>query len=126
MNKTENYGFLLPTDDDFYDITTQQNVNWELADKKMKEIETRNTNTYTGTGGALEIEIGDSSGVLITCSAKGYSAIVALGAIYWSMNGSNMGQLNWLDIYVSDGVLHIDTSNEIVNEKGTVYTYQAL
>lgn len=38
MTQTENYGFLLPTDDDFYDVEGQQNENWNIVDEELKKV----------------------------------------------------------------------------------------
>lgn len=124
MSKTTNVRLIKPASSDYVSIDVI-NENMDIIDKELGDLK-KVTRTYTGTGQTIELDIGDSSAVLITCKATGYSALVALGAVYWNMAGGKMGQLNWLDISVYDRKLHIDTSNEIVNKDGVLYTYQIL
>lgn len=38
MKKTDNYEFLLPEDNDFYDKEGQDNANWKNADRIIKAM----------------------------------------------------------------------------------------
>lgn len=48
MTQTENYGFLLPTDDDFYDVEGQQNKNWNKVDEELKNVSDKADATEKG------------------------------------------------------------------------------
>ena len=49
MTQTENYGFLLPADDDFYDVEGQQNENWNIVDKELYDHNSNKSNPHNTT-----------------------------------------------------------------------------
>lgn len=60
MNRSTNYGFNEPGNDEYYDIA-QQNENWETADTEIKAVETTAASNLASARSALESAISAAS-----------------------------------------------------------------
>lgn len=115
---TTNYGFKKPDESDFYDVA-DQNKNWDLADKILKNLDTPTFEDYTGstavpsaTDAINQIKSKGKLGVLLANIKAAFKGACLIGHIVNNCVTDNAG----LPLSAAQGKVLMDKYTQLYSE----------